>query len=209
MLLRAFTTARDTGGADTALRNAIEEGLIPEPRLFIAGKALSQTGGHGDSRAPYQDTDIKCCGADHLSLSRVCDGVPKCLAAACDELRKGAKFLKIMCGGGVASPSDPLDMLQFTAEEIQAITKNSCKPQHYVTAHTYTSRAIRHAVDNDVMGIEHGNFVDLETAKYCAAKRYHLHPYAHNISWHEYTTIRLLPRRSRSRQEQRSPRQRG
>jgi imidazolonepropionase-like amidohydrolase len=170
MLLRGFTTARDTGGADAALRNAIEEGLLPGPRLFIAGKALSQTGGHGDNRAPYQDTDPKCCGGHQPGLSRVCDGVPECLAAARDELRKGANFLKIMCGGGVASLSDPLHMLQFTAEEIQAITKTAANLNTYVTAHTYTSKAIRHAVDNGVMGIEHGNFVDPETAKYCAAK---------------------------------------
>jgi imidazolonepropionase-like amidohydrolase len=170
MLLRGFTTARDTGGADVALRNAIEEGLLPGPRLFIAGKALSQTGGHGDNRAPYQDTNLKCCGGHQLGLSRVCDGLPECLAAARDELRKGANFLKIMCGGGVASPSDPLSMLQFTAEEIQAITKTAANLNTYVTAHTYTSKAIRHAVDNGVMGVEHGNFVDLETARYCAVK---------------------------------------
>lgn len=170
MLLRGFTTARDTGGADAALRAAIEEGLLPGPRLFIAGKALSQTGGHGDNRAPFQDSEIKCCGAGHLSLSRVCDGVPECLAAARDELRKGADFLKIMCGGGVASPSDPLEMLQFTAEEIQAITTTAANLNTYVTAHTYTSKAIRHAVENGVRGIEHGNFVDRETARYCASK---------------------------------------
>lgn len=144
--------------------------MLPGPRLFIAGKALSQTGGHGDNRASYQDTDLKCCGGYQLGLSRVCDGVPECLTAARDELRKGANFLKIMCGGGVASPSDPLNMLQFTAEEIQAITKTAANLNTYVTAHTYTSKAIRHAVDNGIMGIEHGNFVDLETAKYCAAK---------------------------------------
>lgn len=170
MLLRGFTTARDTGGADAALRSAIEEGLLPGPRLFIAGKALSQTGGHGDSRAPYQDTDLKCCRGRQLSLSRVCDGVPECLVAARDELRQGANFLKIMVGGGVASPSDPLDMLQFVAEEIQAITKTAANLNTYVTAHAYTSKAIRHAVDNGVMGIEHANFIDAETAKYCAEK---------------------------------------
>jgi imidazolonepropionase-like amidohydrolase len=170
MLLRGFTTVRDTGGADAALRNAIEEGLLPGPRLFIAGKALSQTGGHGDSRAPYQDSDLQCCGGHQPSLSRICDGVPDCLAAARDELRKGADFLKIMCGGGVASPADPLDMLQFTSEEIQAITRTAAQRSTYVTAHTYTSEAIRHAVDNGVLGIEHGNFVDAETAAYCAAK---------------------------------------
>jgi imidazolonepropionase-like amidohydrolase len=170
MLLRGFTTARDTGGADAALRNAIEEGLLPGPRLFIAGKALSQTGGHGDSRAPYQDTDLKCCGGHQPSLSRVCDGVPECLVAARDELRKGANFMNIMVGGGVASPSDPLEMLQFMPEEIQAITKSAANINTYVTAHAYTSKAIRHAVDNGVMGIEHANFIDAETAKYCAER---------------------------------------
>jgi imidazolonepropionase-like amidohydrolase len=186
MLLRGFTTARDTGGADAALRNAIEEGLLPGPRLFIAGKALSQTGGHGDNRAPYLDTNIKCCGGHQLSLGRVCDGVPECLTAARDELRKGANFLKIMCGGGVASPSDPLNMLQFTAEEIQAITNTAANLNTYVTAHTYTSKAIRHAVENGVMGIEHGNFIDLETAKYCAAKGVMLTPTL--ITYHGMST---------------------
>ena len=100
MLLRGFTTARDTGGADAALREAIAEGLIPGPRLFIAGKALSQTGGHGDFRASYQGSEHKCCGGHSPSLARVCDGVPECLNAVRDELRQGADFIKIMCGGG-------------------------------------------------------------------------------------------------------------
>jgi imidazolonepropionase-like amidohydrolase len=170
MLLRGFTTARDTGGADASLRDAIAEGILPGPRLFIAGKALSQTGGHGDFRATYQGREYKCCGGHAPSLGRVCDGVPECLTAVRDELRQGANFIKIMCGGGVATPADPLDMLQFTNEEIQAITTTAGYLNTYVTAHAYTSQAIRHAVDNGVKGIEHGNFVDVETAKYCADK---------------------------------------
>lgn len=167
MLLRGFTTVRDCGGADAALRDSIAEGLITGPRLFIAGKALSQTGGHGDFRASYQGDEVKCCGGHSPSLARICDGVPECLAAARDELRKGADFLKIMVGGGVATPTDGLDMLQFTAEEIQAITTTAANSNTYVTAHAYTPGAIRHAVDNGVRGIEHGNFIDAETAKYC------------------------------------------
>lgn len=170
MLLRGFTTARDTGGADTALKEAIAEGLIPGPRLFVAGKALSQTGGHGDFRQPHQDATHKCCGGHSPNLARVCDGVPQCLEAARDELRQGADFLKIMCGGGVASPTDPLEMIQFTAEEIQAITTTAQNLNTYVTAHAYTIKAIRHAVDNGVRGIEHANFVDAETARYCRDK---------------------------------------
>lgn len=167
MLLRGFTTARDTGGADFALREAIAEGLIIGPRLFIAGKALSQTGGHGDFRAIYQGDEQKCCGGHTANLARVCNGVPECLEAARDELRQGADFIKIMCGGGVATPSDALDMLQFTAEEIRAITTTAKHSKTYVTAHAYSVEAIRHAVDNGVRGIEHGNFIDEETAAYC------------------------------------------
>jgi imidazolonepropionase-like amidohydrolase len=72
-----------------------------------------------------------------------------------------------MCGGGVASPSDALDMVQFTAEEIRAITTTAKQSKTYVTAHAYSVEAIRHAVDNGVRGIEHGNFIDEETAAYC------------------------------------------
>ncbi|KAJ6114332.1 hypothetical protein N7486_000110 [Penicillium sp. IBT 16267x] len=167
MLLRGFTTARDTGGADYALRDAISEGLIIGPRLFIAGKALSQTGGHGDFRANYQGDKHKCCGRHSVNLARVCNGVPECLNAVRDELRQGADFIKIMCGGGVASPSDALDMVQFTSEEIRAITTTAKQSKTYVTAHAYSVEAIRHAVDNGVRGIEHGNFIDEETAAYC------------------------------------------
>lgn len=169
-LLRGFTTVRDTGGADAALRDAIAEGLLPGPRLFIAGKALSQTGGHGDSRPSYQTQEHQCCGGHSPTLGRVCNGVAECLQAARDELRQGANFLKIMTGGGVASPSDALDMVQFTAEEIRAITTTATYSKTYVTAHAYTVEAIRHAVDNGVRGIEHANLIDRETAEYCAQK---------------------------------------
>lgn len=170
MLLRGFTTARDAAGADASLRESIAEGLVPGPRLFVAGKALSQTGGHGDLRASYQGDEFKCCGGHAPGFARVCDGVPGALEAARDELRQGADFLKIMVGGGVASPNDPLDMLQFTPEEIRAITGTARQMGKYVTAHAYTVDAIRHAIDNGVMGIEHANFIDAETARLCVEK---------------------------------------
>lgn len=170
MLRRGFTTVRDTAGASFALRDAIAEGVIPGPRLFICGKALSQTGGHGDLRLPHEDESAKCCGGHAPGFGRICDGVPACLEAARDELRQGADFLKIMTGGGVASPADPLEMIQFTAAEIQAITESARNRGTYVTAHAYSVEAIRHAIDNGVMGIEHGNFIDQATAKLCAQK---------------------------------------
>lgn len=171
MLLRGFTTARDNGGATFALRDAISEGLIPGPRLFLAGKALSQTGGHGDLRQPHHDDSVKCCAGNDLpGFARVCDGVPECLAAARDELRMGANHLKIMVGGGVASPVDPLHMIQFTPEEIRAITQTAANLGTYVTAHAYTDKTITLAIENGVKGIEHANFISKHVALRCAEK---------------------------------------
>ncbi|KUJ22918.1 uncharacterized protein LY89DRAFT_574878 [Mollisia scopiformis] len=172
MLRRGFTSVRDCGGASLALKQAIEEGAIQGPRLFIAGHALSQTGGHGDSRGPHNHSE--CCGP--IALGLVCDGVPACIKAAREELRTGADFIKIMSGGGVASPTDKLENVQFTGEEVRAITEVARNANTYVTAHAYTPRSIRHAVDNGVTGIEHGNFIDEETAKYMAERDVFLTP---------------------------------
>lgn len=173
MLGRGFTTVRDCGGANLALQEAIEEGVIEGPRFFFAGKALSQTGGHGDLRGAH---DTSCCSRPGLSLCRICDGVPECSQAARDELRKGANFIKIMSGGGVASPTDKFDSVQFSAEEIRAISSVADNAGTYVTAHAYTPRSIRHAIDNGVTGIEHGNMIDEETARYMASKDIYLTP---------------------------------
>lgn len=173
MLSRGFTSARDCGGAGLALKEAVRDGVVAGPRLFIAGKALSQTGGHGDFRGAHDDDAGKCCGA---GLGVVCDGVAECVRAAREELRKGADFIKIMGGGGVASPTDALGHAQFTAEEVRAVCEVARGRDTWVTAHAYTVRAIRHAVDNGVMGIEHGNMLDEETAGYMAERGVFLTP---------------------------------
>lgn len=166
MLSRGFTTVRDTGGATLALKEAIEDDVFPGPRLVISNKALSQTGGHGDAREPHQ-AHQQCCGGDTL-LTQVIDGVPACIQATRNQIRTGADFIKIMVGGGVASPTDKLENTQFTADEIRAICEVAESYGTYVTAHAYTPKAIRHAVDNGVRCIEHGNLIDEETARYMA-----------------------------------------
>lgn len=174
MLRRGFTTARDCGGATLALKEAIADGVFPGPRLFIAGHALSQTGGHSDFRSA--DDTQECCGGHITGLGRLCDGVPECMKYAREELRMGADFIKIMTGGGVASPTDALENLQFTKEEIQAITTVAANSRTYVMAHAYTPESIRHAIDNGVMGIEHGNLLDESTAALMAEKGVFLTP---------------------------------
>lgn len=140
ILGRGFTTVRDCGGALYALREAIADEVFPGPRLFIAGHALSQTGGHGDLRSPHDHT--MCCGGHTNNIGRLCDGVAECLKAVREEIREGADFIKIMTGGGVASPTDKIEHLQFTAEEIRAITKAASNAGTYVTAHAYTPEAM-------------------------------------------------------------------
>ncbi|KAK7426438.1 hypothetical protein QQZ08_007033 [Neonectria magnoliae] len=173
MLAKGFTTIRDTGGATLALKEAIEDDVFPGPRMFIANKALSQTGGHGDSRGAHDHQ--QCCGSTG-GLSTVVDGVSECVRAAREQLRTGADFIKIMVGGGVASPTDRIENTQFTTAEIKAICEVAESYGTYVTAHAYTAKAIRHAVDHGVRGIEHGNLLDGDTAQYMAHRGVYLTP---------------------------------
>lgn len=166
MLDRGFTTVRDAGGADWALAEAVRTGLIPGPRLFCAGKALSQTGGHGDFR-PRNDTleDLCACGAKLGNIARVVDGVDACRLAVREEILKGAAQIKVMASGGVASPNDPIQNLGFSEAELRAIVEEAENANTYVMAHAYTPRAIARAVRCGVRTIEHGNLVDAETAQ--------------------------------------------
>lgn len=146
MLHRGFTSVRDCGGALLALKEAINDGLFPGPRLFIAGHALSQSGGHADYRGPHDHSF--CCGGVTTGLGRVCNGVSQCMQAVREEIRTGADFIKIMGSGGVSSPTDKIDHLQFTGKEIQAMAECAANAGTYVTAHAYTAKAIRHCIDN-------------------------------------------------------------
>jgi imidazolonepropionase-like amidohydrolase len=174
MLYRGFTSIRDCGGAHTAIREAIDDGVFPGPRLFLAGHALSQSGGHADFRGRHDHS--MCCGGTLTGLGRVCNGVPQCMQAVREEIRAGSDFIKIMGSGGVSSPTDRIDHLQFTGEEIRAMVQCARNAGTYVTAHAYTTEAIRHCLDNGVRGIEHGNFLDRDTAALMVEKGAYLTP---------------------------------
>ena len=108
MLERGFTTVRDAAGADYGVQLAIERGFLRGPRLFIAGAPLSQTGGHADSR-PRGVKEFMCTCAGLGLFPAIADGVPEVRRAVREQLRHGANQIKIMAGGGVASPTDPID----------------------------------------------------------------------------------------------------
>lgn len=165
MLNRGFTTVRDAGGADWALAEATRTGVIKGPRIFPAGRAISQTGGHGDFR-PRNDIMEPCfCSHKAGSISRVADGIDAVRLAVREEIQKGATQIKIMASGGVASPNDPVHFLGYSRDEIRAMTEEASNAGTYVMAHAYTSAAIRRAVECGVRTIEHGNLADLEAAK--------------------------------------------
>ena len=165
MLDRGFTTVRDAGGADAGLVEAVETGIFAGPRLFIAGRALSQTGGHGDTRpAFFQNMGCVCCGAVGI-LGHVADGVSEVRRAAREEIRNGAHQIKVMAGGGISSPNDPLEGTQYSIEELTAIVQEATAARTYVMAHAYSPEAILRAVRCGVRSIEHGNLLDEASAQ--------------------------------------------
>ena len=170
MINRGFTTVRDTGGADWGIKAAVEQGDIPGPRLFIAGAAIGPTGGHSD---PRKRTDFgmrcHCCNAMRFGM-RQSDGVSEVLKSVREQMRQGADHIKIMMSGGVASPYDPLDSLQFSPQEVAAAVQEATAFGRYVCAHAYTPEAMTRAAHGGVRVIEHGNLIDEPTARLMAEK---------------------------------------
>lgn len=168
-LQRGFTTLRDLGGADIGLVHGVEEGLIDGPRLVICGKGLTTTGGHADLRPRTDDRPGMM--HDRLgSMGYIVDGVDECRKAAREMIKGGAKFIKIMANGGVSSPNDPIESIQFSRDEILAIVEEAENAGIYVSAHVYTDKAIRRCVELGVHSLEHCNLISAETAKMAADK---------------------------------------
>ncbi|MGA1315713.1 MAG: amidohydrolase family protein [Rubrivivax sp.] len=168
MLMRGFTTVRDAAGADWSLAEAVRTGLVEGPRLFPSGRALSQTGGHGDFRERSDVIEPCPCTPKVGALGRVVDGVDAVRRAVREEIQMGATQIKIMASGGVASPTDPIHYLGFSEDEIRAAVEEAANADTYVLAHAYTPRAIARAARLGVRTIEHGNLVDDETARLMA-----------------------------------------
>ena len=176
MLQRGFTTVRDAGGLDAGLQEALRAGLVTGPRVFRSGRVLSQTGGHGDIAPASNDPHIGACSISSSSFSHVADGVDAVRRAAREELKGGADQIKVMAGGGVATPTDPIDMVQYTEEEIRAAVTEAAARRTYAFAHAYVPEAIVRAVRAGVRSIEHGNLVDDAAARVMAEHGCYLVP---------------------------------
>ena len=165
MLRRGFTTVRDAGGADHGLREAVAQGLFEGPRLVIAGQPISQTGGHADMRPRGVRGPMFCACAGLGLVGAIADGVAEVRRAVREQVRQGADHIKIMAGGGVASPTDPLEGTQFSIDELRAAVEEAEAAGLYALAHAYSPRAVTRAVQAGVRSIEHGNLIDEATAR--------------------------------------------
>ena len=164
MLMRGFTSIRDAAGADFGLQEAVARGLFAGPRMFIAGHPITQTGGHADIR-PKGTREVFCTCAGLGIFGAIADGVGEVRKAVREQVRNGANQIKVMAGGGIASPTDPIDGTQYSMEELRAMVEEAQAANLYVMAHAYSPRAVTRAVQAGVRSIEHGNLIDEATAK--------------------------------------------
>lgn len=167
LLSRGFTTVRDLGGADLGLVRGVEEGLIKGPDLVICGKGLSMTGGHTDLR---QRSDIRpdAMGWRLGNMGVLVDGVDEVRRTCRKLIKEGARFIKVMANGGVSSPNDPIDGLQYSDDEIRAMVEEASNANTYVSAHVYSDASIRRCVRLGVKSLEHCNLITPETARMAA-----------------------------------------
>ena len=173
MLLRGFTAVRDMGGPIFPLKRAIDAGKVRGPRIWPSGAVISQTSGHGDFRTPQERSRRffgKAARAEEEGATFIADGRAEVLTATRENLRMGASQIKIMGGGGTSSAYDPIDVTQYTLDEMKAAVDAASDWNTYVAVHAYTPRAIRRAIEAGVRCIEHGQLLDDSTLKLMARK---------------------------------------
>jgi len=170
-LMRGFTSVRDMAGPTFALKRAIDEGLVEGPRIWPSGAMISQTGGHGDFRLPYEipaSPNAPLSRVEAIGAGAIADGVDRVLTRAREQLMLGASQLKLAAGGGVSSNYDPIDVSQYTEAEFRAAVDAAENWGTYVAVHAYTPRAIQTAIRGGVRCIEHGHLMDEATARLIA-----------------------------------------
>ena len=167
-LMRGFTSVRDMAGPTFSLKRAIDNGLVPGPRIWPSGAMISQTGGHGDFRFPYEvpaSPNAPLSRVEAIGGGAIADGVDRVLQRAREQLMLGASQLKLAAGGGVSSNYDPIDVSQYTEAEFRAAADAAENWGTYVAVHAYTPRAIQTAIRGGVRCIEHGHLMDEATAR--------------------------------------------
>jgi len=171
LLLQGFTSVREASGNSFSLKRAIDQDIYPGPRIYPTGPMISQTSGHADFR-PYTavpaEPDAQLIYISRNGYAAVADGVPEVMKRTREVLRMGASQVKLAAGGGVASSYDPIDVAEYTYDELKAAVEVADTWNTYVMVHVYTPRAIQTAIRAGVKCIEHGQLMDEPTAKMIA-----------------------------------------
>ncbi len=173
MLLRGFTSVRDMGGPVFGLKAGIDAGRYRGPRIWASGGAVSQTSGHGDMRLPNEPARRftgQVPRMERLGAGFIADGRDEVLTAVRENLRFGASQIKLMAGGGTSSEYDPLDVTQYTLDEMRAAVEAAEDWNTYVTVHAYHPRSVRRAIDAGVKCVEHGQLLDEDTLRLMVEK---------------------------------------
>ena len=174
-LLAGFTTVRDVGGSegvDIALRDAIRRGDIAGPRMFVAGKALSIMGGHGDPTNSYREDLLGIPGTE----SGVVSGTDEAVEATRLAIKRGADLIKITATGGVLSLNADGTGAHFKEDEIRAIVETAKDHNRKVTAHAHGDEGMQRAIEAGVASIEHGTYMSEETMAMAKEKGVYLVP---------------------------------
>lgn len=172
-LMRGFTTVRDLGGPAFGLKRAIDEGILPGPRIFPSGAMITVTSGHGDFRASWEvprTIGAPASRAEQVGAAMIADGPDEVTVRVREQLMLGASQIKLTAGGGVSSPHSPLDVSTFTEAELRAAVEAAANWGTYVTVHAYTPAAVQRAIAAGVQCIEHGHLMDEATARLMAEK---------------------------------------
>jgi imidazolonepropionase-like amidohydrolase len=165
-LLAGFTTVRNVGdraNESVSLRNAINAGIVPGPRIYTAGRAMGTTGGHADPTNGYR-TDPDLAG-DPGPTEGILNNVDDAAKAVRQHYKMGDDLIKIMPSGGVLDENTSGDNAQMTLEEIKAVVATAHDYGFAVAAHAHGAEAIRRAVIGGVDSIEHGTFMDADDMK--------------------------------------------
>jgi imidazolonepropionase-like amidohydrolase len=169
-----FTSVRDVGSTDwiaLGLRNAIDAGKVPGPRMLVSNYAVGSTGGHAD-QDPIPPQRLAPAGP----LQGVCNGPEECRAAVRYQIKYGANVIKFMPSGGVLSLSDPVDAPELTQDEMNAVVGEAHAWGRKVAAHAHGDKAAKMAVAAGVDSIEHGSFLEDDTLRMMKAKGVYLVP---------------------------------
>lgn len=172
-LMRGFTTVRDLGGPVFGLKRAIDEGIVVGPRIYPSGAFISQTSGHGDFRFSFELPRLpgkSLSYSEAVGIAAIADSPDEVRLRAREQLRAGASQIKLMAGGGIASPYNPIESTQYTEPELRAAVEAAENWGTYVTVHAYTAHAIQQAIAAGVKCIDHGQLIDEPTARLMAEK---------------------------------------